>query len=219
MYGETCAHQQTTSTSITTQVKQTCMQPASASSAQLTKTLHMLDNTRKESLLLCTATMCKMHIPFEVHQKHFLALYMTAAVHSYSMVREPASIRACQLQHLHISYNHTQGTSKVSVEYSQHSLFSAKVALVYELNAPGCDCSALKDSLPHGFGSQLEGSRSVAGAKAGFSNGTRRRQTATRPQREGVAEVLTQQLRKRAYGISTVWAFYAQNNFRATSVK
>ena len=118
---------------------------------------------------------------------------MTAAVHFYSMVREPASIRACQLKHLHISYNHSQGKSKVSVEYSQHCIFSAKIALVYELNAPGCDCSALKDSLPHGFRSQLEGSRCIAGAKAGPLE----RHTATRPQRGGVAKVLTQQLRKR----------------------
>ena len=98
---------------------------------------------------------------------------LLVTVHFYSMVREPASIRACQLQHLHISYNHIQGTSKVSLEYSQHGVFSAKIALVYELNAPGCDCSALKDSLPHRFWSQLEGSRCVAGAKAGLSNGTR----------------------------------------------
>ena len=33
------------------------------------------------------------------------------------------------------------------------------------------------------------------------------------------AEVLTQQLLKRAYGIISVWAFYAQNNLRVTSVK
>ena len=153
-------------------------------------------------LLLCAK--CVFHLKLT---KTLALPCMTAAVHLYSTVREPASIRACQLQHLHISYDHSQGTSKVSVEYSQHSVFPAKVAPVYELNAPGCDCSSLKHSLPHGFGSQLEGSRSVAGAKAGLSNGTRRRQTATRPQRGGVAEVLTQQLRKRAYGIITVWAF------------